>query len=75
MQHGDRDFAHEVPATRVHCRNGCGRRGSVFVSVDADRLCISFGKEEHAALSPLQVGRLRAALRDALFSMNDDDHE
>ncbi|GAA3583944.1 hypothetical protein GCM10022222_80820 [Amycolatopsis ultiminotia] len=54
----------------VGCRDLAGRRRdlTVFVSSE-DKIVIVAPPGEAAVLGPLEVGRLRAALRDAVVAM------
>lgn len=52
----------------VECRDRDGNRADVSVSTAFDRLTLTTGAETRS-LSPVQAGRLRAALRDALLAM------
>jgi len=56
------------------CRDFAGRRREVLVlPTDDDRVALIFPPGEVAVLEPLQVGRLRAALRDAVFALDDPE--
>lgn len=50
----------------VSCRDLAGRRREVTVMVSSDRVVLIAPPGEAAVLTPLDVGRLRAALRDAV---------
>ncbi|MGH3861458.1 MULTISPECIES: hypothetical protein [Actinokineospora] len=50
----------------VSCRDIAGRRRDVTVFVRQGRVVLVAPPGETAILSPLDVGRLRAALRDAV---------
>lgn len=54
----------------VGCRDLAGRRRdlTVFVGTD-DKIVLVAPPGEAAVLGPLEVGRLRAALRDAVVTM------
>lgn len=52
----------------VDCRDFAGRRGHLIVFNDYGRVILVTAAGETAVLTPQQVGRLRAALRDALLS-------
>jgi hypothetical protein len=54
----------------VGCRDLAGRRRdlTVFVGTD-DKIVVVAPPGEAAVLGPLEVGRLRAALRDAVVAM------
>ena len=52
----------------VSCRDVAGRRREVSVSVNQGNIVVVAPPGETAVLSPLEVGRLRAALRDAVVS-------
>ncbi|MBO0840247.1 MAG: hypothetical protein J2O49_05460 [Sciscionella sp.] len=49
----------------ITCRDVAGRRRELTVMVNADRVVIVAPPGEMALLAPHEVGRLRAALRDA----------
>lgn len=54
------------------CRDVAGRpREIVILPTDDDRVALVFPPGEVAVLEPLQAGRLRAALRDAVFALNE----
>lgn len=62
------------------CRDIAGRRREILVlPTDDDRVALVFPPGEVAVLEPLQAGRLRAALRDAVFALDDpgarEDHQ
>lgn len=62
------------------CRDVAGRRREILVlPTDDDRVALVFPPGEVAVLEPLQVGRLRAALRDAVFALDEhatrEDHQ
>jgi hypothetical protein len=50
----------------VSCRDIAGRRRDLTVFVSGGRIVLVSPPGETAVLSPLDVGRLRAALRDAV---------
>ncbi|WP_199435537.1 hypothetical protein [Qaidamihabitans albus] len=50
----------------ISCRDIAGRRREVTVFVSSDRVVLVAPPGEAAVLAPLDVGRLRAALRDAV---------
>ncbi|MET0134702.1 MAG: hypothetical protein ABW215_14050 [Kibdelosporangium sp.] len=50
----------------VSCRDIAGRRRDLTVFVSGGRVVLVSPPGETAVLSPLDVGRLRAALRDAV---------
>jgi hypothetical protein len=52
----------------ISCRDLAGRRTDVTVFVSSDKVVIVAPPGEAAVLGPLDVGRLRAALRDALVA-------
>jgi len=64
---------HDISAERnewtIGCRDLAGRRRdvTVFVSSD-DKVVVVAPPGEAAVLGPLEVGRLRAALRDAVVA-------
>lgn len=49
----------------VNCRDAAGRRRDMSVFVDRGNVVVVSPPGATAVLSPLEVGRLRAALRDA----------
>ncbi|QWF78088.1 hypothetical protein [Amycolatopsis sp. CA-230715] len=53
----------------VSCRDLSGRRRDLTVFVSSDRVVIVAPPGEAAVLAPLDVGRLRAALRDAVVAV------
>ncbi|GAA1981753.1 hypothetical protein [Amycolatopsis minnesotensis] len=53
----------------VSCRDLAGRRRDLTVFVSSDRVVIVAPPGEAAVLAPLDVGRLRAALRDAVVAV------
>lgn len=56
------------------CRDVAGRRREILVlPTDDDRAALVFPPGEVAVLEPLQAGRLRAALRDAVFTLDDPE--
>ncbi|TKG66259.1 hypothetical protein [Prauserella endophytica] len=62
------------------CRDVAGRRREILVlPTDDDRVALVFPSGEVAVLEPLQAGRLRAALRDVVFALDDpttrEDHQ
>jgi len=62
------------------CRDVAGRRREILVlPTDDDRVALVFPPGEVAVLEPLQVGRLRAALRDSVLALDDretrDQHQ
>lgn len=63
------------PGQRVAaCRNVAGRRREILVlPTDDDRVALVFPPGEVAVLEPLQATRLRAALRDVVFALDDPD--
>lgn len=60
-----------APTWRVRCRDACGRGQHLLVGLDVDRgrVVISSADGRLAVLEPLQVGPLRAALRDAVLAV------
>lgn len=50
----------------IACRDLAGRRREMTVFVSNDRVVLVAPPGEAAVLAPLDVGRLRAALRDAV---------
>ncbi|MDQ7810613.1 hypothetical protein Q5425_43395 [Amycolatopsis sp. A133] len=57
----------------IGCRDLAGRRRDVTVFVSHDKVVLVAPPGEAAVLGPLDVGRLRAALRDAVVATADDD--
>ncbi|MGH4006578.1 MAG: hypothetical protein ACRDTH_00130 [Pseudonocardiaceae bacterium] len=53
----------------VHCRDGHGRRARILVHLSAAGVCLTVPDHGPLRLSALQAGQLRAALRDAFFSI------
>ncbi|MGW3467360.1 hypothetical protein ACWDKQ_02545 [Saccharopolyspora sp. NPDC000995] len=56
------------PARQWHvsCRDVTGRRRDMSVLINQGNVVVIAPPGETAVLSPLEVGRLRAALRDAI---------
>jgi hypothetical protein len=50
----------------VNCRDVTGRRRDMSVFVNQGNVVVVAPPGETAVLTPLEVGRLRAALRDAI---------
>ncbi len=57
----------------VTCRDLAGRRRALSVFVSADRVVLVAPPGEAAVLTSLDVGRLRAVLRDAVMQAGDTD--
>ncbi|WP_197320193.1 hypothetical protein [Saccharomonospora sp. NB11] len=55
----------------VPCRDLAGRRRELMVFVNAGRVVLVAPPGEAAVLNSLDVGRLRAALRDAVMLADD----
>ncbi|ASR39125.1 hypothetical protein BAY61_09295 [Prauserella marina] len=53
----------------ISCRDLAGRRRELTVFVSSDRVVLIAPPGEAAVLAPLDVGRLRAALRDAVVQV------
>jgi hypothetical protein len=51
----------------VSCRDSAGRRRDIVVFIDRGRVVLVAPPGETAVLAPLEVGKLRAALRDAVL--------
>lgn len=51
----------------VSCRDVAGRRRDMTIMASDGRVVVVAPPGELAVLAPLEVGRLRAALRDAVF--------
>jgi hypothetical protein len=54
----------------IACRDLAGRRTAVTVFVSTDKIVLMAPPGEAAVLGPLDVGRLRAALRDAVVAVS-----
>ncbi|GAA0524423.1 hypothetical protein GCM10011581_44540 [Saccharopolyspora subtropica] len=52
----------------VSCRDVAGRRRDLSVFVNQGNVVVVAPPGQTAVLSPLEVGRLRAALRDAVMN-------
>lgn len=52
----------------MSCRDVAGRRREILVCTEGDHVVLVAPPGETAVLSPLEVGRLRAALRDAVMA-------
>nr|WP_019806554.1 hypothetical protein [Saccharomonospora halophila] len=59
----------------VTCRDLAGRRRALSVFVSADRVVLVAPPGEAAVLTSLDVGRLRAVLRDAVMRVGEDQPE
>lgn len=59
----------------VNCRDIAGRRRDVTIFVRQGRVVLVAPPGETAVFSPLDVGRLRAALRDAVVDASVDAAE
>lgn len=59
----------------VGCRDLAGRRRDVTVFVSNDKVVLVAPPGEAAVLGPLDVGRLRAALRDAVVATAEEAAE
>jgi len=55
----------------ISCRDLAGRRRDVTVFVSSGRVVLVAPPGEAAVLEPLDVGRLRAALRDAVVVVGE----
>lgn len=55
----------------IACRDMAGRRKNVTVFVSEGKVVLIAPPGEAAVLAPLEVGRLRAALRDAVVGADD----
>lgn len=59
------------PGHWAACRDSAGRRREILVLPTKDsHLALVFPPGEVAVLAPLQVGRLRAALRDTVLALD-----
>ena len=56
----------------IACRDLAGRRTTVTVLVSTDKVVLVAPPGEAAVLGPLDVGRLRAALRDAVVAVSQN---
>ncbi|NKQ54160.1 hypothetical protein HFP15_14825 [Amycolatopsis sp. K13G38] len=56
----------------VNCRDLAGRRRELTVFTSSGRIVLVAPPGEAAVLEPLDVGRLRAALRDAVVAVSQD---
>lgn len=66
-----------MPAGRewtIACRDLAGRRRTVQVLVSEGKVVLVAPPGETAVLAPLDVGRLRAALRDAVVGVEEHAH-
>nr|WP_246477733.1 hypothetical protein [Saccharothrix ecbatanensis] len=62
------------PQWLAACRDIAGRRREILVlPTGNDRVALVFPPGEVAVLRPLQVGRLRDALRDAVLALDDPE--
>jgi hypothetical protein len=55
----------------VACRDIAGRRHEILVMPTDNQVALVFPNGEVAVLDPLQVGRLRGALRDVVHALDD----
>ena len=58
---------------QVSCRDIASRRRDMTVFVSQGHVVVTVPPGEAAVLTPLEVGRLRAALRDAVVSASNTD--
>jgi hypothetical protein len=58
---------------QVSCRDIASRRRDMTVFVSQGHIVITVPPGEAAVLTPLEVGRLRAALRDAVVSASNTE--
>ncbi|MQA10136.1 MAG: hypothetical protein GEU98_16600 [Pseudonocardiaceae bacterium] len=56
----------------ISCHDLAGRKRDLTVAVSRGRIVVVAPPGEAAVLAPLDVGRLRAALRDAVLSVSHD---
>lgn len=54
----------------VHCRDQWGRRARVVVALDTAGVALASTSPEPLELTPMEVGQLRGALRDALLNLD-----
>lgn len=59
----------------VTCRDLAGRKRDMTVFVSSGRVVVVAPPGEAAVLEPLDVGRLRAALRDAVVVMGNQTRD
>ncbi|PXY27608.1 hypothetical protein [Prauserella muralis] len=59
----------------VTCRDLAGRKRELTVFVSSERVVLIAPPGEAAVLAPLDVGRLRAALRDAVVQVAESARE
>lgn len=57
----------------IKCRDIGGKRQEVTVFTSGDRVVLVAPPGETAVLAPLDVGRLRAALRDAVLQLGGSE--
>lgn len=55
----------------IACRDLAGRRRAVTIIATEGKVVVMAPPGEAAVLAPLEVGKLRAALRDAIVSADD----
>jgi hypothetical protein len=63
---GTREVARPRKDRQVACRDLAGRRRNIVMFVEAGRVVLIAPPGETAVLDVLEVGRLRAELRDAI---------
>jgi hypothetical protein len=56
----------------VPCHDGSGRASELVLALDRDRLLLGKTSGEIAVLTPLEAGRLRAAIRDLVLRGDED---
>lgn len=57
----------------VSCRDLAGRKRDLTIFVNSGRIVVVAPPGEAAVLEPLEAGRLRAALRDAVVAVGHQD--
>lgn len=65
---------HDPDAWTVRCRDGRGRRTTVCVDLTEDGIMMSAAAPGPLVFAPLEAGRLRAVVRDALLTLDRLDH-
>ncbi|XVS62091.1 hypothetical protein ACQPYE_27990 [Actinosynnema sp. CA-299493] len=63
-------WQHDPATWTVRCRNRSGRRARLEIHVAATGISIDGIHADQLVLTPLEVGRLRAALRQALLAFD-----
>lgn len=63
-------WQHDPASWTVRCRDRDGRRARLAIHVAATGISIDGIHTDHLVLTPLEVGKLRAALRQALLAFD-----